>query len=245
MDTKRAIRLHRHQAEWTRPMRRELYRRARLAVRESVLDLGCGDGLITREMAGVCRGRVVGVDVDPAMIAEARRGQGIVEYIEASARDLPFDRACFELVTGHWFFMWLDDPSKVLKEIKRVLKPGGTLLAACEPDYGGRVVHPEEAELKDDLIRALTAQGADPMVGRKLPGLFRGAGFAVRCGLYQGVWDASIMPEALEREAHWLRSVLAGHAPENKISSAVSALYKARDLGSLFMFNPVIWTMGS
>lgn len=245
MDKKTAIRLHRHQAEWTRPMRRELYRRVRLATRESVLDLGCGDGFITNQMAEICRGGVVGIDSDPEMIEEARRGQGGAEFIEASACDLPFDRASFGLVTCHWFFMWLDDPSRALKEIKRVLKPGGTLLAACEPDYGGRMVHPEEAELKDDLIRALTARGADPGMGRKLPGLFNSAGYSVRCGLYQGVWDSSVMPEVLESELYWLRSVLAGHAPENKIASAVSALYRARDRGFLFMFTPVIWTMGS
>jgi SAM-dependent methyltransferase len=226
-------------------MRRELYRRVRLATRESVLDLGCGDGFITNQMAKICRGGVMGIDSDPEMIEEARRGQGGAEFIEAAAYDLPFDRACFDLVTCHWFFMWLDDPSRALKEVKRVLKPGGALLAACEPDYGGRIVLPEEAELKDDLIRALSAQGADPRMGRKLPGLFSSAGFSVRCGLYQGVWEASIMPEVLEQELYWLKSMLAGHAPENKISSAVSALNKARDQGSLFMLNPVIWTMGS
>lgn len=244
MNTATKILLHHHQAEWTRPMRRELYRRTKLAVRSDVLDLGCGGGLITREMAGICRGKVMGVDRDPEMIAAANE-KGGADFHRASAYSLPFAKSSFDLAACHWLFLWLDNPGRALAEIRRVLRPGGLLLIACEPDYGGRVVHPEEAELKEEIIRALAAEGADPLIGRKLPALAKAAGFSARAGLYPGTWTGSIDREIIEREMQWLAGVLSAHAPPEKLERAFKSLQKAHAQGTLFMHTPVVWLIGT
>ncbi len=244
MDLDRRLRLHAHQAQWTRPMRRELYRRVRLASRASVLDVGCGDGGITEEMAEICRGRVVGADRDPEAVQAARERNGRAEYAEAEASALPFGRACFELVTCHWLLLWLPDPVRALKEFRRLLAPEGALLVACEPDYGGRMVEPEEAALGDELIAALKGQGADPLIGRKLAGLLAEAGFTVReLGLYPGVWDSRLGTERLREEEHWLRAVLGASLAADRLDAAMRSLNQAHRRGSLMMVTPVFWAV--
>jgi hypothetical protein len=69
-----------------------------------------------------------------------------------------------------------------LAEVRRVLQPGGVLLA-IEPDYGGMIEHPPELGTRELWIAGLQRAGADPLVGRKLPGLLAGHGFAVRVEL--------------------------------------------------------------
>ena len=245
MDLADHIRLHRHQAAWTRPMRRELYRRVRLASRKLALDVGCGDGNITREMAAICKGQVIGVDHDPAMIAEAKKGQGRAEYQTGDAYKLPLERGAADLIACHWLMLWLQEPLRALKEFRRVLAPGGALLIACEPDYGGRMVSPPDAELKDELIAALREQGANPLIGRHLPGLLRAAGFSASCGLYPGLWDSAVSREQWQAEEDWLKTTLKNHMPLEKLNSALAALCKSQEAQSLLMFTPVFWAMGA
>ena len=61
------------QAQWTQATRNQLYRRANLLRAERTLDVGCGTGVLTEELARRTRGEVTGLDIDPAMIAFARR----------------------------------------------------------------------------------------------------------------------------------------------------------------------------
>ena len=244
MDLAHQLRLHAHQAEWTRPMRRELYRRVRLASCASVLDVGCGDGGITEEMAGICRGRVVGADRDAQALTAARARKGRAEFAEADACSLPFGRASFDLVTCHWLLLWLSDPVRALKEFRRVLTPEGAVLIACEPDYGGRMVEPAEAGLRDELIAALKGQDADPLLGRKLAGLLTDAGFSAReLGLYPGVWDSRLRVERLREEEHWLRAVLGGSVAADRLDAAMRSLKKAHRRGGLMMVTPVFWAL--
>lgn len=108
---------------------------------ERVLDVGCGRGLM---MAGVAQrlpdGRVVGVDVwrredqarnGPEVTRRNLRIEGVAERTEvrtADARRLPFDAACFDAVLSSWALHKLlgaDERLQALREIDRVLKPGG------------------------------------------------------------------------------------------------------------------------
>lgn len=227
-------------------MRRELYRRVRLASREAVLDAGCGDGAITEEMAEICKGRVTGVDADPEMVQAAVERKGRAVFRQASASSIPFDPASFDLVTCHWLMLWLPEPLDALKEFRRVLKPGGAILIACEPDYGGRMVFPEDAELKYELISVLSEQGADPLIGRKLPGLLKSSGFSsIRSGLYPGVWDSDSSQDRLKQEQDWLRVMLAEKVKSARLESALASLDQAPLQGSLVMHNPVFWAIGA
>ena len=96
----------------------------------SVLDVGCGDGLLALELAG--RGaHVVGVDASQRMIAAARRraaGRLDVSFHVARAEDLPFRTAEFDIALAVTMLCFVEDASVALKEMARVVKPGGRLV---------------------------------------------------------------------------------------------------------------------
>lgn len=88
-----------------------------------ILDLGCGTGISTRQLAKV--GSVIGCDPDLRML-EAAKKMGNQRYEVGSANKLPFDDSMFDAVTAFSAFHWFDD-RKSIAEIKRVLKPGGLI----------------------------------------------------------------------------------------------------------------------
>jgi ubiquinone/menaquinone biosynthesis C-methylase UbiE len=101
---------------------------------EQVLDIGCGTGTLSREIARALkdqdRSRVVGVDAAAAMIAVARRkGASIpnLRFEAALAEDLPFENESFDCAVSTFFFHHVEFAlkQKTLAEMRRVLKPGG------------------------------------------------------------------------------------------------------------------------
>jgi len=117
----------------------------------TVLDLGCGSGAFTFFVARVVgeRGKVYAVDIQPAMLKQLERklakaeNQDIknIEPKQASAYDLPFEDGSIDLVYMVTVLQEIPDRSRALREISRVLKPGG-ILAVTEflpdPDYPWR-----------------------------------------------------------------------------------------------------------
>jgi ubiquinone/menaquinone biosynthesis C-methylase UbiE len=94
------------------------------------LDIGCGTGFLSLEMAG--RGhRVTGVDFAPAMLAEARRKSAArgaaIRFEEADAEHLPFAAASFDLAVCRHVLWTLPHPEAAIDEWIRVLRPGGRL----------------------------------------------------------------------------------------------------------------------
>jgi ubiquinone/menaquinone biosynthesis C-methylase UbiE len=99
---------------------------------EAVVDLGCGPGVSTFELArNLPRSRVIGLDVAPRMLRQARRRRPPdvhVSWLRANAASLPFPTASIDACTGHSFLYLVFDRRAVLSEILRVLKPGGRLV---------------------------------------------------------------------------------------------------------------------
>jgi SAM-dependent methyltransferase len=169
--------LLRQQAEWLAPARARLLRRAGIAHRRSVLDLGAGSGAVTPELARRSDGRVVALDQAWAPL-RAAAAPGIC----AQAGRLPFPAAAFDLVFCQCALLWMNPLPTVISEIWRVLQPGGLLLA-LEPDYGGLLEYPPTVALRDIWLAALARAGAEPLVGRALPTLLARQGFEVRADL--------------------------------------------------------------
>lgn len=115
-----------------------------LAGDEKILDIGCGGGInLSRFLKKVPRGHVTGIDLSPDCVnySFVRNRDAIAEgrcsVYEGSAELLPFGANHFDIITAfETIYFWPDLPS-TLKEIKRVLKPGGTFLIVNEADgYG-------------------------------------------------------------------------------------------------------------
>jgi ubiquinone/menaquinone biosynthesis C-methylase UbiE len=169
---------------------------------QRVLDLGCGPGVSAFALAGVLpRGsEVVGVDLSPQMIALAKRHHrerfahlDNVALVEADAAALPFAADRFDVVTGHSFLYLVPDQVGVLREARRVLRPGGTLVF-MEPSRDGSLVraargvpHPVAALARSPLAAGRFATSmalwrvASAVAGRMSPALvaslFAQAGF--------------------------------------------------------------------
>jgi SAM-dependent methyltransferase len=150
-----------------------------------LLDVGCGPGTITLDLAErVSPGSTIGVDRDAGIVSAARRlldsrQVSGVEFEAADAYALGFDEESFDVVHAHQLLQHLSDPVAALTEMRRVPRSGG-LLAVRDGDYGGFVWAPSDPlldrwmELYHDVCRH---NGADADAGRHLLGWARAAGF--------------------------------------------------------------------
>jgi SAM-dependent methyltransferase len=157
-----------------------------LAPGQELLDVGCGPGTITLDLAArVAPGRVVGVDAVAEIVAQAEaeraaRGVDNVEYRVGDAYHLGFDDGRFDVVHAHQVLQHLTDPVAALREMRRVLRPGG-VLAIRDGDYAGFVWAPRDPRLERwlELYHQVTARnGAEADAGRFLLGWAQAAGFA-------------------------------------------------------------------
>jgi SAM-dependent methyltransferase len=147
-----------------------------------VLDVGCGPGTITAGLAArVAPGRVIGVDREPDVIAEARGACGAtVEFQAADVYRLPFANRSFDVVHAHQVLQHLADPVGALTEMGRVLRPDGRL-AVRDADYGAFIWHPADGRLdrwREIYTAVCSRNGADANAGRALASWVRAAGFS-------------------------------------------------------------------
>ncbi|MFH2101852.1 MAG: methyltransferase domain-containing protein [Chloroflexota bacterium] len=168
----------RQQAAWTQPLRQYLYQQTGLANANRVLEVGCGTGALLADLP--TRAAVHGLDLIPGRLAQARTHAPASLLTCGDALHLPFPAGAFALSLCHYLLLWVDDPLVVLKEMKRVTRPGGSVLALAEPDYSQRVDLPETlARLGRLQTESLRRQGADPALGGRLADLFQRSGLTV------------------------------------------------------------------
>ncbi|MCZ6834853.1 MAG: methyltransferase domain-containing protein [Planctomycetota bacterium] len=96
---------------------------------DHVLEVGCGTGVHTREMLKRigAAGRVTGFDLSESMLGVARAKCPGAEFIQGNAMALPFEDASFDVVASTFMLMFVPDPVQAIREMWRVLKPGGRL----------------------------------------------------------------------------------------------------------------------
>ncbi|MGN6793677.1 MAG: methyltransferase domain-containing protein [Streptosporangiaceae bacterium] len=158
----------------------------RLPAAADILDVGCGPGTITADLAELAApGRVIGVDAAGDVLAEARKaahGRGVtnVSFETGDVYRLSFRDNAFDVVHAHQLLQHLSDPVAALTEMSRVCRPGG-ILAARDSDYGGMIWYPDCDDLAEWLVlyrRLARAVGGEPDAGRRLLSWARSAGFA-------------------------------------------------------------------
>jgi ubiquinone/menaquinone biosynthesis C-methylase UbiE len=175
------------QASETAEERLPLYSEVGLKDAGLILDVGCGSGFVTKDIASLTKGVVVGVDGSNDMIKLAKKvlkkHKNVVLCV-SPAKQLPFNDNVFDVVTCNLLLMWVDDPQSVVKEMTRVTKPGGKVLASLEPDYGGKLHWPENTRVDPIFAgEAIRKKGGDPHIGRKLRLLFARAGLETKVGI--------------------------------------------------------------
>ncbi len=153
---------------------------------QDLLDVGCGPGTITGDLALlVAPGQVVGIDAAADVVGQAEehaRGLGLLNlrFEVGDLFALGYPDASFDVVHLHQVLQHLGDPVGALVELRRVLRPGG-LLAARDSDYGAFTWAPADPALDRwlELYLAVTGRnGHDARIGPRLLGLAHEAGFA-------------------------------------------------------------------
>src|SRR5580658_8560199 len=116
---------------------------------EHILDLGCGDGQLTRRIA-ITGAKVAGVDTSPDMVAAARQ-RGIAADV-GDAGDLPYAEGMFDAVFSNAALHWVRNQDAMMVQVRRVLKPGGRFVA----EMGG---HGNIAAIRVALMAVLARHG--------------------------------------------------------------------------------------
>ncbi|MFD7401748.1 methyltransferase domain-containing protein [Streptomyces sp. NPDC059866] len=181
-----------------------------------ILDVGCGPGTITADLAAlVPDGHVTGVDSAPDILDRARataaeRGLTNADFAVADVHALDFPDDTFCVVHAHQVLQHVGDPVQALREMRRVTKPGG-LIAARDSDYAAMTWHPASPGLDDwlDLYRRVArANGGEPDAGRRLKS------WALQAGLTDitatsGTWTFSTPEEREWWSGLWADRTLA------------------------------------
>ncbi len=170
---------------WRTAANSAAYLLPRLVPGQALLDVGCGPGTLTCDLArAVAPGRVVGVDAAPGVVDLARAhaaevdADGVVFEV-ADLFALPFSEGTFDVVHAHQVLQHVADPVAALVELRRVCRPGGTV-AVRDADYPTFTWSPDDPVLEravaayGSLTRSL---GAHWDAGRRLLGWSRAAGF--------------------------------------------------------------------
>lgn len=117
----------------------------------SILDLGCGNGMWLAAVCGAgTASRTVGADLSMGMLESARRRAAPTGWVQLDAARLPFAAGAFDAVLALWMLYHVHDRVGALRDIRRVLRPGGRLVAALN--------EPSEHGAHDDIIRASLAR---------------------------------------------------------------------------------------
>jgi SAM-dependent methyltransferase len=171
-----------------------------------VLEAGCGVGAQTIVLARRNpEARFTCIDVSEASlaIAQARITDNAIANVgfrHADLLSLPFDEASFDHVFMNFVLEHCGDPAKALRELHRVLRPGGTI-TITEPDHGTSYFHPATDATRRvfrGMVGALAAMGGDGEIGHKLFPLLRLAGFQVDSVEPRPLYVDGRFPEQIE-----------------------------------------------
>ena len=148
----------------------------------SLLDVGCGEGWITRDLARiVAPGRVIGIDTSAEVIERARTGGDVPDNLSFEVADLfnlDYPDGSFDVVHLHQVLHHLSDPAGALRALARVTRPGG-LISDREGDYGAAWWYPASGGWETwqrAFIGVGRAEGEDLTIGRQLMRVAREAG---------------------------------------------------------------------
>jgi SAM-dependent methyltransferase len=149
-----------------------------------ILDIGCGPGTITADLAAVVLdGQVTGLEYAPDVLEQARelaakRGLTNVRFTVGDIHALDFADDSFDVVHAHQVLQHVGDPVQALREMHRVAKPGG-IVAVRDSDYLAMTWYPEVEGLDEWqtlYLRVARANGGEPNAGRRLHAWARQAG---------------------------------------------------------------------
>lgn len=163
----------------------DAYHNAGFTDGQTILDLGCGPGFATRELAFIVgdKGKVIGVDKSQAYIDHLERNaqqNGLnIQGICSDFADLQLEPSSLDGVYCRWALAWFPNPNEIIHKLMHALKPGGRLLFQEYYDWSTHQTQPSYPGLKYAISQSLKSfkdQEGDIDVGRYLPKMLSDAG---------------------------------------------------------------------
>jgi SAM-dependent methyltransferase len=168
------------------PTTKALFDTVGIADSARCLDVGCGGGDVTVELARLTpNGHVTGIDLDGAKLELAKSetaaaGISNVAFRREDLLETTPDAACYDLIYVRFVLTHLADPAKGLAALRARLAPGGAIVVE-DIDFSGHFCHPDSAAFRRYLelyTKAVAGRGGDPNIGPRLPALMRASGLA-------------------------------------------------------------------
>jgi ubiquinone/menaquinone biosynthesis C-methylase UbiE len=199
-----------------------------LAHGESVLDAGCGTGLLLEQeaLAVGSEGRAEGVDFSDAMLAHARGRCAPLEQVrlqQGSIETLPFEDASFDAVSCTQTLLYVEDMDKALREIHRVLKPRGRI-AIIETDWSGAIINSLDQAITGKIFDAWNLAVVNPNLPRQLGAILRRIGFRAQRVEAIPVLNASYSKHSFS--ANMLQNFADAAVKQNVITTAESRAWR-------------------
>ena len=204
-----------------------------------LLDCGCGIGAITVDLAQqLAPGEVVGIDIAPVQVERSQalareKGVANARFEVGNVYELSFPDAAFDAAFAHRVLEHLSDPLRALREMRRVLKPGG-VAGILDPDRGSTLFSPSTPvlqELMSLVLRIREQQGSSLYYARHQRGLLLEAGFARSEGFAHGdcfgnhemtSMLGTIVTEVLRSPANVELAVSQGWADREKLEAMIA-----------------------
>lgn len=238
------------------PTTRALLRRVGIDRRARCLDVGCGGGDVTLELARLAAdGDVVGLDLDETKLEMARKDAANVGLanVEFRSEDVTTPSATderFDLIYVRFLLTHLPNPDAVLTNLVGRLRPRGTMILE-DIDFTGHFCEPPSDAFErylDVYTSVARARGCDPHIGRRLPGMLRDVGIpplgmnVVQPAGFDGEVKL-IAPITLEAVSDALLE--SGITDEQTLGETIGALYAfAREEGTIMSLPRVVQTWG-
>jgi ubiquinone/menaquinone biosynthesis C-methylase UbiE len=197
-----------------------------------ILDVGCGPGTVTADLAAlVPDGQVTGLEHSPGVLEQARataadRGvDKVVKFVVGDVHALDFPDGTFDVVHAHQVLQHVADPIKALREMRRVTKPGG-IVAARDTDFSAMTWYPEVEGMKDWLelyLRVARSNGGEPDAGRRVHAWARQAGFdPVSITATAGTWCYHTAEERAWWSELWADRIVHSNFAQTAISGGLA-----------------------
>jgi len=240
-----------------RPRVLDAWRRAGFTIGQTILDVGCGPGYATLELAEIVgpTGRVFAVDrsrrfLDALENTGRVRGHTQIDTRELDLHDaeLPADlqNSC-DAAWSRWVFAFVKDPRAALARVVRALKPGGVIVLFEYFDYGTWRIAPGVPEVDEFVAKVMQgwrADGGEPDIALHLPGWLGELGFEIRSlqpivevvapTSYVWHWPKSFMQIGLKR------FVDLGHISADRAAAITRAVEDAENTPHTYMITPAV-----
>ena len=246
---------------WARENQRFISR-AGFSAGATLVDLGCGPGYTTFDLAQIVGedGNVIAVDRDgerslPLLKAQARAfGLLNIETRAANLESFDLQEESVDGVYGRWVLMYLPEPavSSLIARMAKWLRPGGVCALTEICNYRHIHIHPRSkylSEIAEALIQAVTGErGCNPEIGNDLPGLLHAAGLEVEVNVItkavRATTEAWLWPDALFRN-HLPALVKEGFL-DHRVFEGFLAEWEARskEPDALFFASPMMEVVG-